>query len=830
MYNDLRYAFCQLVKTPGFTIVAALSLALGIGANTTIFSALNALVYRPLPYKDPDRLVVIWETNTKLPGRTQEPSVADVLDWRTQNHVFEDIASVSGLEGGTETLTDANGAERVTTQGASPNLFSLLGIKPAMGRVPVSEDVRSHGETVVISDSFWRRRFDGSPDVLGRAFNIEGTDCTVVGVMPPGLSRVLHEKTDVWMQIPTAIEAYSKRTDHDFMAIARLKPGVTLQQAQSDIEVIAARLEQEYSETNKDRGAKIVPLHEDLSGWARGILYPLFGAVSFVLLIACCNVANLVLVRTEARRKEFAVRASLGAGRLRLVRQLLIESALLALLGGLLGVLIATWGIQIFRSLASAFPWVETVNLDLRVLLFTLTLSLLTSFLFGVFPALQASNPDLNVTLKQGDKRTSTGSGRRIRSVLVISEIALALVLLVGAGLMMNTVLRLQRVQLGFNPENVLTMEIFLSEAQHVTHIPGGFLKKVNPRATRFYQQVLERIQGLPGVKSAGMISLVPPGWMEARTFTVSGRPAPDPEKRPYAYYAETSSGLFRTLEIPLKRGRYLDERDVESAPWAVVINETFARRFFPGENPLGQQLRLRSEPFQLEENREREIVGIVGDVKNGGPARDTPPALYVSYRQQPDTYAGGYVATHLRQDLVIRTMAPVRGVTESLTAAVRRIVAEVDKDQPVYDVMTLEQVLSKFMSPWRFYLQLMGLFAGLALTLAAVGIYGVISYGVGERTHEIGLRMALGAQRADVLRLVVKQGLILTLAGLVIGLATAAALTRLIARFLFGVTPTDTVTFFIVSLLLMGVALLACYVAARQATKIDPMVALRCE
>jgi putative ABC transport system permease protein len=447
-----------------------------------------------------------------------------------------------------------------------------------------------------------------------------------------------------------------------------------------------------------------------------------------------------------------------------------------------------------------------------------------------VFPALQASNPDLNVALKEGDRRTSTGSGQRIRSVLVISEIALALVLLIGAGLMINTLLRLQSVVLGFNPENVLTMEIFLSEAQHVTHIPGGILKKVNRRATRFYQQVLERIEALPGVKSAGIISLVPPGWMESRTFTVSGRPEPAPGRRPYAYYAETSPGLFRTLEIPLKNGRYLDERDVESAPWAVVINETFARRFFPDENPIGRQLRLRSEPYQVEESRLREIVGIVGDVKHGGPAQSTPPALYVSYRQQPDIYPGGYVATHLRQDIVIRPSTSVRGVTESLTAAVRSIVADVDKDQPVYDVMLLEQHLAKRMSPWRFYLQVLGLFAGLALTLAAVGIYGVISYSVSERTHEIGLRMALGAQRSDVLRLIVKQGLILTVAGVLVGLASASALTPLIARFLFGVTSTDPATFLIISLFLVGVALLACYLPARRATKIDPMVALRCE
>jgi len=819
----------MLRKSPGFATVAVVSLALGIAANSTIFSALNALLYRPLPYKDPNRLVLIWETNLKQNGSRREPPIANAMDWREQNHVFEDIA-LSSFGPGPATLTGISGAERILEQDVSPNLFAVLGVKPALGRAFLLDEMHKRGDGVVISDSFWKRRFGASPNALGKTFNIEGRSCTVVGVMPPGFAAFFGDKTDVWMSIDVTSSNHSKRSDHWLAAVARLKPGVTVQQAQSEMNTIAMRLQQAYPESNKDIGTKVVQLHEDLFGWAREALYPLFGAVGFVLLIACTNVANLLLARTEARNKEFAVRASMGAGRLRLIRQLLIESALLALLGGVLGIFLAIWGIELFRKLASILPGSEAASLDARVLLFTLAISLLTGIIFGLFPALQASKPDLNSTLKEGDRRTTSGTGRRIRSVLVISEVALALVLLVGAGLMMKSFLRVQKVDPGFNPKNVLTMEIFLSEAQYVEHIPGGVMKKVSPRAAAFYEQVLQQIESLPGVKSVGMVSLVPPRWMESRTFTVSGRPAPDADKRPFAYYAETSPGFFRTLEIPLRRGRYLDEHDVDSTPWVVLINESFARRHFANQDPIGLQLRLRSEPYRVEEDRLREIVGIVGDVKHAGLAEEVPPALYVSYLQQPRTYPGGYVATHLRQNLVIRTAAPVKGVAESLASAVRRIAAEVDKDQPVYDIMTMEQVLSQFVSPWRFYMQLMGLFAGMAVVLAAVGIYGVISYSVSQRTHEIGLRIALGAQKADVLKLVVKQGLVLTLVGVAIGLLSAIALTRLIANFLFGVTATDPVTFVSIALLLMSVALLACYLPARRATKVDPMTALRCE
>ena len=830
MLNDLRFALRMLRKNPGFTAVAVLSLALGIASNVTIFSALNALLYRPLPFKDPDRLVVIWEKDTKGGESWRRlPSVANAMDWKTQNHVFEDI-TLGDLEPGTETLTGVGQAQRVAAQGASPNLFALLGVKPALGRVFLPEELIKHGETVVISNSFWKRGFGGNLSVLGKKFNIEGTDCTVVGVMPPGFSFLFGNQTDVWMGINVVNPDYLRRSDHNSLAIARLKPNVTLEQAQSEMDTIASRLEQAYPEANRGIGVKVALLRNDLFGWSEGVLYPLSGAVGLVLLIACANVANLLLARTGVRRKEFAVRVSLGANRARLVRQLLLESTLLAMVGGLLGLVLTFWGIELFRKLASAMPSAESVSIDRTVFLFTLGLSLLTALVFGLAPAIQASKPNLNKALSEGDRRVTSGSSGRTRSLLVIAEVALSLVLLVGAGLMMNSFLHLQRVSWGFNPENVLTMEIFLSEAQHVEHIPGGIMKKVSRRATRFYQEVLERIEGLPDVKSVGIISLVPPRWMESRTFTLVGRPVPDPEKRPYAYYAETSPGLFRTLEIPLRMGRYLDEHDVESTPWVVLINESFARRFFPNENPIGQQLRLRSEPYQVEEPWLRQIVGIVGDVKHGGPARDTPPALYVSYRQQPDTYPGGYVATHLRQDLIIRTITSAQGVSESLTAAIRRIAADVDKDQPIYDVMTMEQVLSKFVSPWRFYMQLMGLFAGVALILAAVGIYGVISYSVSERTHEIGLRIALGAQESDVLRLVVRQGFVLTLIGIATGLTSALALTRLIADVLFGVTPTDPLTLAGVSVLLTTVAVLACYIPARRATKVDPMVALRYE
>ena len=827
--QDLRFSSRMLLKSPGFATVAVLSLALGIGANSTMFSVLNALVYRPLPYKNPDQLMMIWETDQKQPGFRRPAPLLNVLDWKEQNHVFEDIGLTTG-DASPRTLSGLGEAERILAQGASANFFGLLGVKPALGRVFLTEEVRGRAQTVVISDLFWKRRFNRNPNALGKTFDDEGTMCTTVGVMPPGFEPFYGDRIDIWEPMDPASTTHSKREDHYLMAIGRLKPGVTLRQAQLEMDVIARRLERAYPAVNKGVGVKVLPLHAALFGWAPRMLAPLLGVVGFVLLIACANVANLLLARTQTRRKEFVVRASLGAGRARLIRQLLVESGLLALVGGSLSVLLAVWGIKLFRQLAGEFPYADSVSIDGRVLLFTLAASLLSGILFGLAPALHGSSPDLNSALKEGERRTATGSRGITRKLLVISEVALALVLLVGAGLMINSMVRLQHVDPGFNPTKVLTMETFLSESGYVEHVPGGVLKNVSPQATTFYQQLLQRIENLPGVESVGMIGQLPTRWEEPRTFVILGHPVPEPDKRPEAGYNEVSPSFFHTMQIPLKKGRFLNERDTASAPWAVIINEAMARRYFPNEDPIGQLLRLRFEPYAVEESQPRVIVGIMGDVKHGGLDSDAPAGMYVSYLQQPSQYPGGRVVGHLRHDLVIRTGSGVTGSGANFVASVKRIVAELDKDQPVTDIMTMDEVLSRSISGQRFYMQLLGIVGGLALLLAAVGIYGVMSYSVTERTHEIGIRVALGARRTDVLRLVVNLGLKLTLIGVAAGVLVALGLTRLITGFLFGVKATDPLTYALISSLLVGVAVLACYLPARRATKVDPMVALRYE
>ncbi len=617
---------------------------------------------------------------------------------------------------------------------------------------------------------------------------------------------------------------WQKRTDQWLVAIGRRKYDAAMEQAQAEMDTIAARLEQSYPQSNKNVGVRIEPLRGAFSQGAGSFLYPLLGAVGFVLLIACTNVANLLLARVTARQKEIAVRASLGASRWRVARQLLTECVLLALVSGLLGVLLARWGIDLVLALTPERGWSSLpISIDVRVLAFTLGASLLTGLLFGLAPALQASKPDLRQALQSGAAPRLRGSASRF---LVVAEVALAMVLLVGAGLMIHSLLRLQRVDPGFDPQNVLTMETFLSGPRYVRNAPDN-MKQVSPQVTAFHQQVLERARGLPGVESAGLVGQLPTGYLEERTFTILEAPAPAPDQRPRTGYLEASPSLFPTLKIPLRKGRYLEDRDTETAPWVVVVNEAFARLYFREQDPIGKSIVLRTEPYQVEESVPRQIVGVVGDVK-WGLAWKAPPAVYASYRQQPQAFPGGRATGHLRQKLVLRFASGSRGHWADAVAAVRTAVMELDKDQPVYDVMSLEQVLSRSVWMWRFYSQMLGAFSTLALVLAAVGIYGVLSYFVGLRTREIGIRMALGATPADVTRLVLRHGLVLTGIGLGAGIGASLALTRLIARFLFGVTPTDPLTFTLVALLLGAVALLASYLPARKAARVDPLVAVR--
>ena len=827
---DVRIAIRSLLKNPGFLVVVILSLALGIAANSTIFSVLDTLLYRPLPYPQPEKLVVIWQTQQAHPEQRNAPPIAQQVDWSKQNHVFEDIALISFND--SASVSGLGEPRPLRTQYVTPNLFSLLGAKPIMGRVFLATEAQDKAQTIVISYEFWKRELNSDPQVLGKSFSIEGVVSTIVGVMQPRFSPFYGGRLDLWVPINPGSSRYSTRIDHWLMPVARLKRGVTIAQAQTEMDVISRRLEQEYSATNKGTGAIVLPLHDDLFRFAGPVLYPLFGAVAFVLLIACVNVANLLQFRTETRRKEYALRSSLGAGRRRLIQQLLTESGLLALSGGLLGIALTYAGIKLLVALAGEFPNSTEIGVDARVFVFTLAVSLLTAILFGLAPAIQASRPDLNVVLREGERKTTNSSGRLARHSLAVAEVALAMVLLVGAGLMINTMLHLQRVHAGFDANHLLTMEFQLPEGgKYVERIPGGDMEKTLPSVTAFYQRLLEKTGALVGVESSAVIGALPTRCCsEFYSFTILGHPAPAPDNRPQAGYSEVSPGVFRTLKIPLVKGRYLDEHDTEAAPWVITVNQAFASKFFPNEDPIGQQILLRYDPYPVDELRPRQIVGIVGDVKHFGPGQETPPFVYAPFHQQPAVFPGGAARAHLHEALVLRTSASQPGGGTNLATSVKKVLAEIDPNQPVTNIMTMDAVMAASLGDSRFFMQLFGIFAGVAVLLAAVGIYGVMSYSVSERTHEIGIRMALGAHRGDVLGLIAKLWLKLTLIGVAIGIALATGVTRLISSFLFGVKPTDPLTYAAVAVGLAAIALLACYIPARRAMKVDPLVALRYE
>jgi predicted permease len=824
--QDFRLAVRSLRKSPGFLTVVTLSLALGIGANSTIFSVIDTLLYRPLPYDRPEQLITIWETHRGEEGMGPPP-IAESLDWKRQDHVFQDIALTSFDE--EAVLAGAGSPEHITVQDVTPNFFSLLGAKPILGRIFFPSEMQDHDQTIVISYSFWKSHFNKNPNVLGKTLKLSGIASTVVGVMPEGFAP-FGGGTIVWQPVNPESQRYADRADHWLTPIARLRPSTTLAQAQAEMDAIAHRLEQEYPTSNKGVGKKLVPLRQVLYGWARRALYPLFGAVAFVLLIACANVANLIQSRSERRRGESAVRLSLGASRARLVQQSLVESLPLGLLGCAFGLLIAYWGIRVFLWIAGAdFPNGDSITVNLRVVAFTLGISLLTTLLFGVAPALQASNTDLNNALRDGARGTAPSSRGIMRHFLVISEVALAMVLLVGTGLMINTMLRLRHVNPGFDTKNLLTMTFQLPEGgKYVERVPGGDMERAKPAVTSFYQRLLERVSALPGVESAASMTGLPTHFMEGPSFVILGRPVPTPDQRPNAGCAQVSPNIFRTLGIPLKKGRLLDEHDTSAAPWAIVVNQAFVRLYFPNEDPIGKEIRLRYDPYPTEEDRPRQIVGVVGDIKQRGLASDPIPFMYVSFLQQPDVYPGGTIVAHLWQDLAVR-MAPGARVGD-LSKAIRQIVAELDPDQPIANVMSMDQVLTKDLGQNRSYMQLLSIFAVVAMFLAGMGIYGVMSYFVTQHTHDIGIRMALGAHPSNILRWVATLAAKLVLLGIVIGVGLALGLTRAISALLFGVTPTDPTTFLIVAITLALVACIACYIPARRATKLDPLVSLRYE
>jgi putative ABC transport system permease protein len=802
LLQDLRYGLRMLIRSPGFTAVAVLSLALGIGANTAIFSLVEAVLLRPLPFPEPDRLVMVWEASSGNKSLRGNPAPGNYSDWRTQNRVFEHVAAFSNTS---FNLTGDGEPEKINGQAVTANFFALLGSKPVLGRTFLEEDDRPEaGKIVLLSYGLWQRRFGGDPNLLGRDILLNDQKFSVVGVIPADF-QLLGAEIGLWVPAAFSQHDLTDRGSHYLTVIARLKSGVTLQQAQADLETITDGIAQEFPRDASNLWAVVLPLHEHLTGGLRLALIVLLSAVGCVLLIACANIANLLLARAAARHKEIAVRAALGAGRGRIARQLLTESVLLASLGGAIGLLFAFGS---FAFLKQLIP--ESIALSIRlgisapVFGYALLLTLLTGVSFGVAPALQAAKLDLNEALKQGGGRTGVGaSHRKLRSALVVAEVSLSLVLLVGAGLLIQTFVRLRNLDPGFSPENVLTMTTSLSRNKY------GEL----PKRDAFYRQVLERVTALPGVVSAAYTTAVPITMKGgANGFSIEGRAQQSGQN---ANQRQISADYFRTLSIPLHKGRYFDEHDGPESPPVAIINETMARNFWLDEDALGKRFKLGPTDST---RAWVTIVGITGDVKQwlDAPVR---AEMYFPYQQAVDFWAAP-------GSLAIRTAGdPLNFVT-----AVRQAIWTVEPDQPISNIKTMDEILASEVAQRRLRMSLLATFAALALLLASLGIYGVLSYAVTQRTPEIGLRMALGAQPREVLWMIVGYGMRLAGLGIGIGLAASLVLTRMMSTLLFGVSETDPFTFSYVTLLLVSAALAACFVPARRASGVDPMVALRYE
>ena len=806
LLQDIRYGARMLWKSPGFTLVAIFTLAFGIGANTAIFSVVNAVMLRPLPFKNPETLVRI-KGELKKQGVDQEPfSYPDLMDLKAQSQTLERVAAYNQT---TAALTGGSEPERLRGVNVSAELFPLLGVEPAKGRAFAPEDDQPGSSPVVLlSHALWQRRFGADPRVVGQEIMLNGRSTTVLGVMPPDFNfPVQAAQRDYWQPLaPSVGERATVRSVHYLNLVGRLKQGFTQAQAEGELKTIASRLEGQYPNTNTGFGMYLTSMHEDIIRDVKPALLVLLGAVGLVLLIACANVANLLLARAAGRAKEIAIRTALGASRLRVVRQLLTESVLLSLMGGLLGLLIAVWGVDLLIAASPAdIPRLREMGLDARVLSFTLFVSIVTGLIFGLAPALQASKLDVNESLKDGGRGSTGGLHRnRVRSVLVVSEVALSLVLLISAGLLLKSFMRLQKVDPGFNPENVLTASISLAPAKY----------KEETQQAAFFKDVVDRLETSPGVVAAGGVYPMPlSGSNRLISFGIAGHPPAAPGEAPEANYRITTPDYFKAMGIALLKGRVFTDRDDRKAPPVVIINETFASRYLAGEDPLGQRIIVD------EENNPggSEIVGIVGDVHHESLDEEGGAEFYFAFPQAPERSLS----------LVVRTQA---SDPASIASTIRNAVQEVDKDQPISNVQTMDQLLAGSMARRRFNMLLLGIFAVVALVLAAVGIFGVMNYSVTQRTHEIGIRMALGALPADVLKMVVAQGMTLALVGVALGLGAAFLITRVMSNLLFGVSATDPVTFAGVSLLLTVIALLACYIPARRATRVEPVIALRYE
>ena len=804
LLHDLRYAARLQRKNPGFTIVAVIALALGIGANTAIFSVVNTVLLRPLPYKDPERLVMVWEDASRHGYPRDTPAAGNYSDWRDQNQVFEGMAAIADTS---FNLTGSGEPERLEGRRVSANLFPLLGVEPQIGRVfTAAEDQPGGPRVVLLSYGLWQRRFGGDPNIAGQSLTLNGESYVVVGVMP---ARFQFPSSDdqAWVPIAFTQQEAANRGRHYLQVLARLKPGVSLAQAQSEMSTIATRLQQQYPQFNAELGAVVQPLQEHLVGDIKPALLILLGAVGLVLLIACANVAYLLLARAAVRQKEIAVRVALGARRWRLIRQFLTESVLLSTLGGLVGLAIAYGGLVLLKAfIPENISQAREISIDLKVLGFTFLVSVATGLIFGLAPAIQAARFNQIETLKEGGRDAATGGGgKRLRGLLVTAEVAISLVLLIGAGLLINSFLRLRNVDPGFRADNLLTMRIVLPKPRYEQF----------ERRSAFYTDLVQRIQSLAGVRSAAVTTNLPL-YRQGNSIGISieGQPAPPPGQERIVVTRIISPGYFDTMSIPLLRGRQVTEQDTETTPNVVVISETMARRYWPGEDAVGKRIaagRVTSPEDWIQ------VVGVVKDVRQFELNAEPKPQMYLSYRQ-----AGFFEP----RDLVVKTDVD----PSSLAATVRKAVWEIDKDQPVSNIQTMEEILADSIARQRFSMLLLAIFAAVALVLAGVGIYGVMSYSVAQRTHEIGIRMALGAETGAVLKLAVGYGMKLVIAGIVIGLIAAFALTRVMATLLFGVTATDPTTFTLISLLLVAVAALASYIPARRATRVNPIIALRYE
>ena len=799
MLQDIRFALRTFLKSPGFTVVAILALGLGIGANAALFSVINAVLLKPLSYQQPEGLVRIYETF--LPRGFGSVSTPNFVDWRQQNHVFVSLEAFS--QGSINLQGDAQ-PERIPLSTGTAGIFELLGAKPLQGRTFLpDEDQPGKPDVAVISERLWRRRFAADPKLLGATLTLDGKPATVIGIMPasfqfpPGSVAV-----DIWMPLQFSPNNLKQRGSHWMAVLGRLKPGVTIDSAAADMKQIAASLAQQYPDQQKGRSIIIRSLQEVLVGGIRPALLVLMGSVGFVLLIACANVANLLLARAASRKKEVAVRAALGASRTRLIRQFLTESILLALAGGVLGAFLGDEGVQALVYLASRqIPRATEVHLDGTVFLFLLGVCLFAGIIFGLVPAFQSARDDLQEGLREGGRSGGVGGrGERFRNALVVAEFALALVLLISAGLMLRTFLALNATESGMATRGVLVMSVSVPDGKYPN----------NSMWQRFYEPALNQIRALPGVRAAGIISLLPlQSWGTNGNFGIDNRPQGEPGHQPFAEYRSVSPGYFQALGIPILKGRDITSQDSANAPPTIIINDALARRYFPGEDPIGHKIVW---------NNACTIVGVAGNTHQAGLSADPLPEIYLPAAQRGNGISG--------MTLVISTSVDPSSMTHAIESAIRTV----DPAQPVFGVKTMERVVTDSLSNQRLYAWLLGVFAGLALILASAGIYGVMSYLVTQRTQEFGVRMALGASTGDVLRMVLRQALVLIALGVAMGLGGAFAATRVLANFLFGVKPIDLATFAAVSAILIVVALVATYLPALRATKVDPMVALRYE